>query len=760
MPLLLLAAVCAAGAAEAIPYRGLPLEQALERLRSAGLEIVYSTDLIRPGMRVQREPEAADARAMLLELLEPHGLTAIDGPAGTLLLVRAGRAGLTRAGSPARSRPTPLDEIVVSASHYLLGAKLLSGSQILSAGDLESLPDLGDDPVRAVARLPGVASQDFSSRAHVRGGAADETLVRFDGVRLYDPYHFKDFLGVFSTIDPGLVADISVYTGGFPVSFGDRTSGVIDIESVPPQEEFGGQVALSLLNASAAVGGRLDDGAGDWLLSARRGNLDLFFDLATTSLGEPSYYDVYGHFGHDLGAAISLSANALVFDDVVWAFDSDHEEDARAAYRDAYYWLKLDIGEATGRGARLLAAHTRLTSERIGTAELPGVGHGSLEDHRAFTINSLQADAWWRPAPGSVLQVGAEWRDLQGSYRYRDDAEFELLFLASGATAELSRERAFALRPDGQQFGAYFNWRIEPAAALTMDLGLRWDRETLSPGGNDEVSPRAVLLWQQGEDARLRLSWGRFAQMQGINELAIPDGETQYQPPQRAEHLVASFERQLTEGLELRVEAYRKDYDRLLPRYENLLNPLVVLPELKPDRIRVAPQSALVQGAEASLVYDGEPWSGWLSYSWSRARDRIGDETVYRSWDQRHHASGGLSYRRGGWELAFAGLWHSGWPTTAVGLATLDPLPLIETGPRNAARLRSYARLDARVARRFDLDAGSDITLFLEAVNLFRRGNHCCVEYDLEDEDGEISFDAGPRKSLPLIPSIGFVWRF
>ena len=91
------------------------------------------------------------------------------------------------------------------------------------------MPDIGEDPVRAVARLPGVASQDFSSRVHLRGGTAEETLVRFDDLRLYNPYHLKDFFGVFSSIDPAIVSDIRVYTGGFPVAFGDRSSGVVDI---------------------------------------------------------------------------------------------------------------------------------------------------------------------------------------------------------------------------------------------------------------------------------------------------------------------------------------------------------------------------------------------------------------------------------------------------------------------------------------------------------------------------------------------------
>ena len=68
------------------------------------------------------------------------------------------------------------------------------------------LPDLGDDPLRAVARLPGVASSDFSAKANMRGGETDETLFRFDGLRLQNPFHLKDFQSVFSTIDPSVIS--------------------------------------------------------------------------------------------------------------------------------------------------------------------------------------------------------------------------------------------------------------------------------------------------------------------------------------------------------------------------------------------------------------------------------------------------------------------------------------------------------------------------------------------------------------------------
>ena len=753
---------CMVGTAEAADYQGLTLEQALEQLRARGLPLFYSSDLVKPWMRVLREPAAIEARAQLAEILAPHGISVSEGPDGSLLLVREATRTPRQAtpGAPHRPAPTPLDVVVVSASHYLFGGDAPLPSAVFSADDLEMLPEIGEDPLRAVSRLPGVARQDFSSRLYLRGGTDDETLVRFDDLRLYDPFHFKDFYGVFSTIDPGIVSDIRVYTGGFPVTFGDRSSGVVEVAPRLPGQQFNGQAVLSLFTTGVSLDGSFNGGAGDWAVAARRSNMSLFFDLAASTFGEPDYHDLFAHVGRRVNDGLAISANVLTFVDQLVAFDTDQEEEAQAEYNDAYYWLRLDLGAPDAIGGRVLIARTDLDSERSGSTELPGIATGSLEDERDFSIDSIQADGWWRPGARSVLQAGAEWREMSGTYRYADDVEFELLFLTPGAPTTPSRSRSLRVRPSGHQAGAYINWRFEPAATLTTDLGLRWDRESLATQDGSQTSPRAVLMWHPTKDTRLRLSWGRYFQAQGINELPVSDGEQVFSPAQRATHLVASIEHELTPALRLRAEAYRKEYDHPLPRYENLMNTLIVLPELKPDRIRIAPDSAHAEGAEVSLNYDAGNLSGWLSFSWSQVYDRVDGEKLKRLWDQRHYAGGGLSWRGSRWEASLAATWHSGWRTTAIELETLEPFPLVAVDKRNASQLSNFASIDLRIARRFDLQSAGELVAFVEINNLLKRRNECCVEYQIEDEVDPVILDVETQDSLPLIPSLGFVWTF
>jgi outer membrane cobalamin receptor len=350
---------------------------------------------------------------------------------------------------------------------------------------------------------------------------------------------------------------------------------------------------------------------------------------------------------------------------------------------------------------------------------------------------------------------------MRGRYDYRDAAEFDVLFLVPGATTETSRTRQLSARPDGDQMSAYANLRFEILRGLTADVGARWDKETLSPERNDQVSPRLSILFAPGEHVKIRSSWGRYFQAQAVSELQISDGVGGFLPPQRADHLVTSFEYQHENGVGVRLEAYRKEYRQVRPRFENLLNSFVLLPELKPDRISIAPEGATAEGVELTVRRQGGPLDWWVSYSWSEVEDESSGTDAPRSWDQPHLASAGLVWQTPRWEVTFAGAYHTGWPTTAVTLVETDPIGLIATGPRNGERLDDYATIDVRVARKFQFERAGLLTVFAEINNVLGRANECCVEYEVEAEEGpEPVLDLHTRDYLPVTPSLGFVWRF
>jgi hypothetical protein len=111
----LLSLLGATTAAFGFDFADQPIEVALHELEARGLSILYSSDLIKPGMRVLQAPAARSPRQVLEEIVRPHGIRVVEGPGGMLLLTRAKR--VASPPSPVPAEPA-LAEIVVTASRY------------------------------------------------------------------------------------------------------------------------------------------------------------------------------------------------------------------------------------------------------------------------------------------------------------------------------------------------------------------------------------------------------------------------------------------------------------------------------------------------------------------------------------------------------------------------------------------------------------------------------------------------------------------
>jgi hypothetical protein len=284
---------------------------------------------------------------------------------------------------------------------------------------------------------------------------------------------------------------------------------------------------------------------------------------------------------------------------------------------------------------------------------------------------------------------------------------------------------------------------------LTTDVGLRWEGQ--------DASPRLGVRYELEPHTSLRASWARMVQSQTIDELQISDGVTGFWPPQRTEHIAVAIEHRPADGVELRAEVYEKRQKHLRPRFENLLNPFTLLPELNPDRIMLTPESGRARGAEVLLAKSRGALTWWLGYTWSVVKDREGGQFVLRSWDQTHALSAGVNWSTERWNMGLALKQRSGWPTTAVTLESDEPVPVVASGSRNTHRTAFFRSLNGRIARNFALERSS-LSVFLEIANVLGRDNFCCSAYEIDDETGGLELEQ--RYAVPRIPSLGFLWQF
>jgi hypothetical protein len=657
----------------------------------------------------------------------------------------------------------PLDELIVTASLYEVRNDVRPSTTYFSREQIENLSYLGDDAMRIVHRLPGVATTDFSARSHVRGGAADEMTVYLDGMKLVEPFHLRDYQAVFSAVDQRIVSGIQIYSGGFPSQYGDALSALTVMDRAEPTEPLHTELGVSLLYTSGLSSGTFLDGRGQWLVSARFGNIDA---LLNEELGNPSYRDSFGHVALALNDKHKIALNHIGFDDDVLLIPDDSPgslERGRSDTNSNQTWLTLDSDWTGDLTSRTLVYSTRFGSDREGAIEDVDEIVGIAFDDRSLDEEGIKQDWEWNASDRHRASWGFEYQNVDTRYAYASAVELRGVLSTLEETA--ARARAVQLAPEGESHNAYVSDRWRITERFIAELGLRWDRQTYLPPGDDEqFSPRSSFLYRAGAQTDLRFSYGRYFQSEGALDLQVEDGVLDFAPAQNASHSIVGVEHRFKGDLAIRGELFRKWTSSARPRYENLYDPLVILPELRAGRVRVAPDRADSRGVEMLLSSDDGALSWWVSYAYSEVYDVIAGDNVPRAWDQRHAFNGGATWSAGPWSLSAVGTVHSGWPWTTLSLEPSNASNAVDgvvavPGPRNAENLPVNRRVDFRASRTFDAGPGS-VGFFAELTNVTNRDNVCCVRYEPITVAGQPALNRVERGGLPLILNVGALWQF
>jgi hypothetical protein len=667
-----------------------------------------------------------------------------------------------------------------------------TATQTLSRDDIESIPQFGEDIYRAVRRLPGVAAGDFSAKFTVRGGEHEEVLVTLDGLELYDPFHLKDIEGgIFSIVDVDAVQGVDMMTGGFSAEHGDRMSGVFKITTKnPPVDKKRYYVGLSFLNARFLSEGTFADNKGSWLVSGRRGYLDLILEI----MGEadnfrPKYYDFLSKVQYQLGGNHVLSANFLYADDYMKIIDDEDSygtDTAETSYGNMYGWMTLRSQLHPRVFVQSLFSTGKVTSDRMGYNhsdwffQTTGDGFSTrARDNKDFAYYGFKQDWEIDISDQYYLKLGYEGKKLNADYDYFSADRFALYDIPGDSIWFFTDSSRQVSDPSGEKYAAYASNRVRLWSPLTFELGVRYDKASYS--GDEHFSPRVSALYQFSDRTALRAGWGQYYQSEGIHEISVQDGEENYQPATLAEHRVAGLEHRFESGILLRLEGYHKKYSDLRPQYRNYLQDIELFPELEDDRITVQRDGSTSKGIELYLKKDvGGKFTWWASYSYARVEDKVKSYT-YWNWafedddevilgenlpginDQRHTVYFDINYkpsRKWQWNLAWQ--FHTGLPFTEetfrVDQRDGTDLGWFGPGELHGSRHKAYSRVDLRINRYFNIGRGR-VTLFAEVINLFNQKNVRNYEWDAVWANGRWNMQREPNHWFGILPSIGVSWR-
>jgi len=685
----------------------------------------------------------------------------------------------------------PLEEVVVTPGAFTFMGSGSSLRHTMSREDIESVPQLGEDVFRAVNRLPGLSSGDYSAHFGIRGGRHDETLIQLDGLELFEPYHLKDFNeGAISIIDTETIDGVELMTGGFPAQYGNKRSGVFNISSrTVEMDATRYTVGLSFLNARAMAMGPLWNGRASWLASARSGYMDLLFKLIDQKeLPKPRYHDVFAKMDVDLNPNHRLSFDVLHAGDK-YTFDVSSttgfqdtlktREDADNRYGNTYLWSSLEsqLGDITT--VRTIASVGLVTRDRDGSEFYENTTEPiyTVTNHRDYSLAGIKQEWSHALLDDYVLSWGFDLRGEHNKDRFSSVVGRDPNDPTQDPDQNYPVTDNSQVEFRGSKLGAYVNNRLRVASPLVFDVGGRFDRATWT--GDEDFSPRVGASLGIGPGRTLRGAWGYYRQIQGIDDVAALNNDTSFYRSELSEQWTAGIEQRFGNGSLVRVEGYLKDGSHLRPQYRNWKGAPDTFPEGNEDRILVYLESSKAKGVE--VYYDhklGRSIALRASYAYAvsdEVRTRVDNVNVpdyplefdregSTPADQRHAANLDFTYYlRRVWSLNGSLAFHSGWPTTLQKM-----IPVIDdNGQPNyavvpeklyGATLPDYLRFDVRATRRWTTAKG-DWRFFLEIVNLTNHANVFGYDYRKErDAQGDFVLVRDEEQWFTILPSLGVSW--
>ncbi len=649
--------------------------------------------------------------------------------------------------------PTDSLEAITVISRHLDAARSAIQTQTgastytIDASAIAAAPG-GDNNLlsQVIMQAPDVA-QDSFGQFHVRG-EHNGLQYRLNGIIL------PEGISVFGqSLDPRLIASMSLITGALPAEYGLRTAGIIDLTTRTQKQDAAG--TLSLYGGShGTLQPSFNYGAGD-------GGKSFFVsaDMLQSGLGIESpdgrptpLHDhtrqYHGFFYADdildqnnrialmLGSSSArfqipdLSggqpALGLAVGGVSLYPSGQLDENQREATQFGALSWQLSRGAFDVQTA-LIARYSSLDfhPDPLGDLLFTGIAQEATRQNTAY---ALQSDASLRVNDAHTLRGGLY---LQSDH---SRSQTDSAVLQTTADGTVLSDRPYSIDADSSRTewlgSLYLQDEWQPASGVTLNYGLRFDRFAAYTSAS-QASPRVNAVWKPLPDTTLHAGYSRYLspppfELVGAKDVALfrfttspPNSLTaDVALPERANYYDIGIQQTLGRGLNAGLDTYFKQSTDLID--EGQFGAPIIL---TPFNYRFGRQS----GAELTVNYTLEALSAYLNLSVQSARGKgiesaqfnfpaatlayVASNAIHLDHEQQRTASGGVSYRWHDTRFSSDFLFGSGLrasATTAAGAV----IP-------NGTHLPYYTEVNVGMSHEFQLADAGTLTLRLDVINLF-----------------------------------------
>lgn len=619
-----------------------------------------------------------------------------------------------------------MKEAVVTASRSDQQVNnVASGQERLDIKTIEKIPAfLGEvDVIRSITMLPGISTTgEGSAGFQVRGGSTDQNLVLLDGVPLFQTSHL---FGFFSAFHPDAVAQATVYKGSMPAEYGGRISSVLDVRTIPGNQErlkvIGG---IGLVSSRLALEGPLAGKNTTFSLAGRASYSDWILkqvkDLAVRN-SEASFHDIQGKLRHRFSDKDQLVVSGYVSADrFKFAADTLYQYKSKAASVD---WNHLFSNQSLLGVSSFYSEYNSLTSGGGATKAFSLDSDIRLYGMKADLTLPAGAQHQWKGGVSSILYsvnpgvlkpegVESTIHELRlQQERGLEHAVYvsDLFSLNSRLSIEAGLRYSFY-----QSLGAASVYKYKPNVPRSRESIV----DTLSYSGNSVLAryggfePRLSIRYLLNFYQSVKLSYNRTRQYihlvsntSNITPVDVWKLSNMHVSPQLGDQLsIGYFWNSKANQYEFSAELYYKKMEQLMEYQDGaqlLLNPILEA-DLLTARGRAYGGEFMVKKKEGKL-------SGWASYTYSRSlrqvvspweSEQINKGAYYpANFDKPHDLTIVGNYQASRrWRFSANFTYNTGRPTTyAEGRYRYDGVIIPDYSERNNYRIPDYHRLDLSV---------------------------------------------------------------
>jgi hypothetical protein len=586
------------------------------------------------------------------------------------------------------------------------------GLQRISIKELEKLPKgVETDVFRSLQYIPGVKSTgDVSARYYVRGGASNQNLVLLNGATVYNPFHA---LGLFSVIDPEMINNVEFFKGGFSSEFGGRVSSVLKVLTKDGNRiNYSAKASASLMTGKALVEGPF--AGGSFLITGRKSvNSEILKKFLDDQSVPMDFYD----FSFKVNTNNPFIENGKF---IFYGFLSGDKLKNDDPLKEDFSWNNDIFGfDWQQVYDSPLISKISLSQSKFRGKLIPNLSNTKARENTIID-NTLSFDMNYIYDSKDELGFGAALKTIKSELNLENQ---------NGALTQID--------DFGGNFSVYLKYKYLRYENFGIDLGLRANTVSFTPGGEFFIEPRISFTYRVDPQIAIKGAYGVYQQEittlsdeKEVISLFEPYLITpEYLNPTRSEHYIGGLEIDITSKLNFQSEVY----------YKKVLN-LPLINENKiynsdPDFISGESEA---YGGEFLVKYSDMPVSLTLSYSLSYAYNISEGKRFYPKYDSRHNLNIILDYNFGNdWVANVIWSYNTGLPFTKL-IGYYDKLylndfysnwilygqiiPYAILGDKNLGRLPDYHRMDISLSKKFTLGF-ANVYIDLSIINVYNRKN-------------------------------------